>query len=130
MNPEIKTKWIYRLRSGTIPQTSDVLGSVNGERCCLGVLCDIAVEAGIIEIRNEDHNHQYGDYIYGIDGDESQTSLPEKVQQWAGIDSGEGDVSVRVENLSGTYYKQTSLAVLNDCGSTFEEIADIIEEYF
>jgi ribosomal protein L20 len=40
---EIRNLWIERLRSGTIKQGIGRL-AIEDTRCCLGVLCDIAVE--------------------------------------------------------------------------------------
>lgn len=46
MRTPIKQEWVTRLRSG-IPQTTGRLAKGDA-RCATGVLCDIAVEHGII----------------------------------------------------------------------------------
>ena len=45
MKKEIAEKWVAKLRSGEIKQGTGFLRRSTGERCCLGVLCDMAVEA-------------------------------------------------------------------------------------
>lgn len=48
MREDIKDLWVRELRFGNISQLRAKLGDHTGARCCLGVLCDIAVEHGII----------------------------------------------------------------------------------
>lgn len=113
MDQVIKEKWLTALRSGDFSQTTGVLEH-KGSFCCLGVLCSLAVEDGVIQ-RNDSHEGIY----YGTHGDESALVLPVGVMEWANIDS---------NPLIVDEYGNTSLADLNDGGKTFEEIADFIEE--
>lgn len=66
-NPVVK-KWVAALRSGKIKQAHGYLGTPDGNRCCLGVLCDLAVESGIIP-------------SFKL----SSVYMPEKVAEWAGL---------------------------------------------
>ena len=72
MNANAK-KWVQALRSGKYKQAHGTLGKEDGSRCCLGVLCDLAVEAGVIKTFN----------LYS-------TCLPEEVTMWAGLSSDQG----------------------------------------
>lgn len=135
MNEDIKTRWIAALRSGEYRQTGNVLN--NGEAfCCLGVLSDLAVKDGLKEWDTEK------DYEYGIEthepgdaADETYTetlSLPYDVAVWAGLQdeyaiSSEIRVQEGVSEFDGLPIT-TTLAALNDKGSSFSEIADIIEK--
>jgi hypothetical protein len=115
---EIKAEWVKRLRSGTINQTKYYLGLESGSRCCLGVLCDIAVDEGIIEkpiITIGLGKVQAGCLEYSG----TRGSLPNEVCNWAGV-SKDGDIS----------QMHCSLQYLNDStNKSFSEIADIIEQY-
>ena len=118
MNKVIKKKWVDALRSGEYTQGYDILKSGEGEYCCLGVLCDLAVKENIAK---EDHalNTFITQTDYYFDGERGV--LPISVVSWAGLDS----YYVQVE------YKNFPVALdeLNDAkGLTFNEIADLIEE--
>lgn len=115
MNPEIKAKWLEALRSGEYKQGKGALVEVKGDErfyCCLGVLCDLAAKEGVT--READGGTlgvgfmDRGAVEHGI--------LPLRVQEWAGL-AGPNPV-VRGE----------ALAVRNDQGESFDEIADVIEE--
>lgn len=111
MNKEVKKLWLEALRSGDYKQGCNLLRSRNDEFCCLGVLCDLAYKAGIVE---EPEITELGDYMYERD----VSLLPPKVSKWSGGVGAMGD------------YDGTSLVNDNDVGKTFEEIAAIIEANF
>ena len=132
MKPEIKTLWLEALRSGEYKQIGGKLRKSSGY-CCLGVLCELAVVAGVIsqsKIRIDENATNF--YEYGPDGRDA--SLPNLVQRWAGLaDSpgilfkgvpGKGDTDSPVFDIED----MTSLMAMNDSGFTFLEIADVIEE--
>ena len=52
MKQEIKQQWITALRSGNYPQGRGYLRRIDDDGkegyCCLGVLCELAVNAGVI----------------------------------------------------------------------------------
>lgn len=107
MVPEIKREWLADLRSGEIPQAREVLGCVDGSRCCFGVLCDIAVKHGIIDAPDPYYG---GDLLYG-----NMYSVPDKVVLgWAGLLEAQDIVD--------------DLMTMNDSRVPFSEIADVIEE--
>lgn len=121
MNAEIKRRWVDALRSTDYRQGEQYLHreQQDGPRyCCLGVLCDLAVQAGIIPkpIKSDDL-FGYGDF----DGSHIFTILPNKVVIWAELRSPNPQVTTVARSLR-------PLADLNDGGATFLEIADIIEE--
>ncbi len=123
MNPEIKARWVEALRSGEFQQGHQALhraaDKVGPERfCCLGVLCTLAVRADVLpppQLVEENELYQYGD------GSQWEKAfLPQKVVDWAGLNS--------YSPYVGAGYDQ-ALSVLNDQGTAFAEIADLIEEW-
>lgn len=120
MKKEIAEKWVATLRSGEIQQTTGALGKADGKRCCLGVLCDIAVEDGVIgEPEEYGEWEEYGQWMnYAGEGN----VLPKAVQVWAGMRTPNG------------MYEETADGVCllsqdNDAGNTFTQIAYTIEKY-
>jgi len=125
MNPEIKAQWIADLRSENFAQGQGLLRT-GDQYCCLGVLCELAVEAGVISAQeNGDGMFKYG--IFSDDfnvSDTSLVSLPDAVCRWAEIYDPDPMVPVEVDgNVRNEY-----LATLNDSNYSFGEIADLIEE--
>jgi hypothetical protein len=126
MRQDIKWRWIEKLRSGEYPQTKNHLQDEKGF-CCLGVLCEIAVEDGVIQSWTKDS----GTTVYGnkYDSDTSTTTLPDSVMEWAGLVDHNPTVFAPEDtpkDLSG----RTTLADLNDSGSNFDTISKYIEEQF
>jgi hypothetical protein len=121
MNPAIKAQWLRDLRSGEYPQGKGRLRK-DGKFCCLGVLCEQAVKAGIVILVDLDGT--WGYRAVGDGNDFALGTLPEAVQDWAGLSSNPG---VPIGILGWT----SSLATLNDGVRTeqrnFREIADLIE---
>lgn len=108
MNPEIKAEWVKRLRSGDYEQGKGNL-EMGGRYCCLGVLCEIAVEQGIAvkEIKEESRVAYY---------DREYVLLPNSVIKWAGVRSSNPDFGGWI------------LSNLNDVENyDFNQIADVIE---
>lgn len=116
MNPEIKSEWTTALRSGEYEQGTGMLRSADDKFCCLGVLCDLAVQNGVIpkpDVCFEDETAH--EYLYGAD--QLGGILPSELVKWAGLES--HSPSVGGDNLSH----------LNDGGTPFPEIADLIERH-
>lgn len=121
MKAEIKAQWVAALKSGEYKQCQGTLTRVaydgTESHCCLGVLTELAVKAGVIE-RAEgalSHTVSYPD-VDGLQGDVT----PVKVQAWSGLAVGNPSV-----NYNGEI---EALAVLNDRdGLTFPEIAKLID---
>ncbi len=122
MKAEIKNKWLKALRSGDFKQAVGELHNLDtGGYCCLGVLCDIAKQEGVVIERKNAHSSRYipadGNDYFGSDA-----LLPQAVQKWAGFEVSspsfaDGD---DVHFLSG----------MNDGGASFAQIADAIETNF
>lgn len=139
MNPEVKALWLDALRSGEYEQGQNFLHSEKDGKhtyCCLGVLCDLAVKAGVL---SETVSMEYVD----PDGDEDITTLhgyghetgvlPKVVQKWAGLDGGtawrvDADGEYRsFEAGNGKVF--TTLSQLNDGLPVdgFTTVANVIE---
>ena len=138
MNPEIKAQWVTALRSGDYQQGGNVLHRrTNGEHryCCLGVLCDIALKAGVNLRHDPTGDCQcttcQQDGVRAYDGYDD--FLPPKVATWAGLDSVNPRTTESIPDPGsgvGANIDNATLSYLNDNGKTFAEIADIIERDF
>lgn len=100
MNPVIRDLWADALEDGNHMQTRGglhmvpdaeprplVQGEVPDGKCCLGVLCELAVLAGVCERRKESVGrwYEYGTpEEFGRAGANSGT-LPASVMRWAGL---------------------------------------------
>jgi len=129
VNPEVKELWLAALRSGDYVQGQNQLTELPdlesgpARHCCLGVLCELAVAAGVVSfVRDvQDHRTYDGEVNY----------LPPSVHEWAGISR-----NPMIRDLETSEVDQTCLvplAALNDGASglrqrSFTEIADLIEE--
>ncbi len=121
MNPEIKAQWVAALRSGKYAKGIGALRD-EGKFCCLGVLCELAVAAGVA-MKSE----RLGSVYYSApNGDYPERCfLPEPVAQWAGLDSLSPRIRVSHDPLSAP----RTLSTINDSTyATFEDIASMIEE--
>src|SRR5438093_12569523 len=104
MNPKIKQDWIERLRSGLYAQGQRRLRRdtiSEPKHCCLGVLCELAVEAGVIS-----PSIVYGSSDVTAYGHEPYF-LPKQVQEWAGIADEECSL------YGGDFAHQKSLSYMN-----------------
>ena len=110
MNPQIKQKWVSALRSGEYQQTKGFLRTDDGF-CCLGVLCDLYGKENNVEwnLVNNGQNYEFQNY---------KSHLPSSVVEWSGVKDNNPFVNNQTDGLIG----------LNDKGSTFNKIADVIEE--
>lgn len=111
MNLIVKQKWVAALRSGEFKQTQKALFDGNGY-CCLGVLCELAIKDGV---RVEKLISSERVWFY----DEESGLVPYSVQSWADI-----NLSPQIRMDSGFNHP---LSNINDDGSSFEEIANLIE---
>ena len=122
MNPEVKAEWLRRLREPGRKQIRGRLQTDQGQ-CCLGVLCEIAVEQGVIERRILDYSgmHYNANIVVEYDG---VTRVPTaEVALWAGLEVQYGELKLPASSKYGF-----DVAYLNDTGVPFSEIADIIEK--
>lgn len=121
MDLNIKQQWCAALRSGEYRQGQNNLKCTDGRLCCLGVLCELAVGAGVIaRPRLDDANQRFLYEDAGMPDGGNGALLPPKVREWAGI---EGNNPV-VKTEEG----QSPLSGINDKGAPFAAIADLIEE--
>lgn len=105
---DVRDAWLKALRGGEYQQGSGRLRR-RESFCCLGVLSDLAVKAGIGEWRGETY--------VAPNGEHRGEYLCSSVSDWIGL--GSTDLWVG-ENL---------VSELNDKGKTFIEIADAIEAH-
>lgn len=119
MKTEVKAQWLTALRSGDYAQGSQRLRRLDDTFCCLGVLCDLAVKAGVIPEPERERGDR-GSYEYGASG--NAAFLPSEVARWADID--------RWGQKHDGEDTSHDLVQLNDNGATFAEIADVIEAHF
>lgn len=126
MNAEIKAQWLTDLRSGEFQKGKGYLQGADGRFCCLGVLCEQAVKAGVAQkAQTPDGSWEYagipreGSMAYG---DCSVGTLPNAVRDWANLLS--NNPRVRVENG----FPLENLSEVNDETTLeFPAIADLIE---
>jgi hypothetical protein len=114
MNPEVRAQWCAALRSGDYQQAKRALRR-GDSYCCLGVLCDLAVRAGVLDDATParfDPDHRPGRMQY----DGRSDYLPPSVQKWAGLSEDDPVLGAA-----------RSLATANDAGCSFAEIADLID---
>lgn len=102
--------WTDALRSGEYKQGTRRLQNEDGSFCCLGVLCDLFRK----ETGEDEWTPTEGDRCHDFMG--ACATLPEAVQDWAGLGSNNPTMS-----------NGRSLAAINDKGASFTEIADLIE---
>lgn len=127
-NQQVIKQWVDALRSGEYEQTrgklhrvvaDDQLTNEKPGMCCLGVLCDLAAKAGVVEAHQLGNLMQYGEETH---------VLPRAVKSWAGFEFDNPYVDHVVEFGEGPEQAHDPLSLLNDdFGLGFEPIADAIE---
>jgi hypothetical protein len=155
MHANIRDELVKRLRSGDYQQGKEKLAikDDDGEHyCCLGVLCQMAVEAGVT--KRTDLDESYWEEVDGDDvevqavapkyGGTYDVTLPPEVALWAGIIDEGTAASMQEPGVEATFSDNeglgrfgervpgkptvNTLAGLNDDGVPFTEIADFIEQ--
>lgn len=140
MKSQVLDEMIERLRSGKYEQGSGYLRyrSTSGDQfCCLGILCEMAAEEGVIErVVPDGENRKAFTYKDPNDADQKTHSsyLPGAVIEWAGIVSdveksgAVGSEVYRYEEQGAFGEDPTkTLAYMNDNGIPFDHIADWME---
>lgn len=125
--------WVDELRSGNFQQARNrlrdlVFADDDAEEgregyCCLAVACVLYErETG------DGHWDLNGNFVVISTGEAAEVELPNAVREWLGLTDKSGwygkaatNLDARVESPRGC------LAIKNDAGATFAEIADIIE---
>ncbi len=103
------------LRSGEYEQTKGMLYREDEGYCCLGVLTDLFLKEKGLTWNSPVKKGESNTFI-------DKEELPEEVQQWAGV---EHSLPYALDDERNEDWE---LAVLNDEGSSFSEIADLIEK--
>lgn len=132
MNRAVLTAWLAALRSGDYVKGRDYLHQTTvdgGERfCCLGVLCDLARVAGVVElVPGTLAIHGYR--APGVGGHAAECAvLPDEVVAWAGLDYQSPYVAGReLTEWNDGLDEDEDGVVLR--ARSFAEIADLIEEH-
>jgi hypothetical protein len=114
MKQDIKEEWVKRLRSGDYKQVMGRLKIANRSEvigyCCLGVLCEIAKEHGVVgEV--EDREHWPARYYIAVNDplDVSAYVLPKAVYRWAQIDPDTADMLASCND----YFHENFSAIAN-----------------
>jgi hypothetical protein len=128
MDPEVKAAWVTALLDGNSIQGTQKLTTVgtDGKQrdCCLGVLCKLAILAGVIPegtVSNKPTCEEKGCTTCGqyVMYDGEHAFPPIEVYEWAGL------VNANPSFYAGDHGYVT-LSELNDSGRTFAEIAAVI----
>ena len=110
MKLAVKRRWIKALRSGKYRQgkgqLKDEYPSGKASYCCLGVLCDL--------YNKTCKTDRWEKTFYSED-----TDLPWTVMKWAGLDDSDPVIDIK---------SNQEASMLNDHGSSFNEIADLIKK--
>jgi hypothetical protein len=142
LDPEVKAKWVAALRSGDYRQGRGALATrlPDGvEYCCLGVLMEIAAEAGVTDRQESGYratvdwddavgtsapNRRIGRWATGQEPGDRRAHVSELNEAWDPLVANPHAISARIKN--GEYIR---LSGLNDHAMyTFDQIADVIEE--
>jgi hypothetical protein len=121
-------EWIKALKNGTHKQGKDVLANdlpTGKEFCCLGVACDLAVKKGILPNPRKlaTNTGETTAYYYGHHHELTRGLLPVSMVEFLGFKSAAGSF-----NDSFGSESSPSLTALNDNGTSFKEIAKLIEK--
>jgi len=131
MDPQIKARWVQWLRDNVDKQGVGTLND-SGKFCCLGGLCELALQDGIVDFYPNGRDSAYGPV--GTDPTDPATSgwgetlLPQVVSEWAGLGTDENPI-VMAAFEDGDEPQKVSMTTLNDTWEyNFNQIADLIEE--
>lgn len=130
MKQTIKQQWVDALRSGQYQQGQAYLRNEDNKYCCLGVLSELAVQAGVIpapQLAEAGPTDREPCYLYGEN--KEPYYLAREIREWAGLDSESDPTIYGLDDDDDENEFGTSLSDMNDRGDGFEEIADIIEEH-
>lgn len=128
LRPEVKAKWTEALRSGTYTQGVGQLRDQANNYCCLGVLCEVAVQEGVIppaKVMDGWTDYGFGDPTAT---DQRTGVLPLSVQKWAFED-------FTPPPLANANYEDPILGDHHasnwndDYDASFDMIADLVEAH-
>ncbi len=116
MAPAVKAQWLEALRDGSYKRTIYVLQDLANAFDPVGVLCDLAVKAGVQEAPKRYDKESGAEVFFGYqyqDGKhKTATRAPKAVWEWAGI----------------SYWTCNHIQMMSDKGASFKTISDWIEE--
>lgn len=110
-------KWVAALRSGKYEQQREARLCVAGQYCCLGVACEVYIDAGHVLQKTTSGKAEAVCYAGELAG------IPDAVARWLGINITDGGLGYYRDEFGNP----RALASDNDDDKTFSEIADIIE---
>jgi hypothetical protein len=126
MNPQIKARWVQWLRDNVDNQGIGTLND-SGRFCCLGGLCELALQDGIVDFYPNGRDSAYGPPNSAPKG-WADALLPQVVSEWAGLDGEDNPVVMAIPE-GGEERDEICMTGLNDeWGYNFNQIADLIEE--
>lgn len=111
--------WVAALRSGKYKQGKQLLNR-DGEYCCLGVACEVAMEHGLALDKVVDMGSTFYNGSSGV--------APQELQDWLGLINSTGRIKDALAFGGGGVGSIVSLVEMNDTGYTFEDIANYIEK--
>jgi hypothetical protein len=155
MSANVRDAWIAKLRSGEVAQGDGMLHwrppaeDDPPHLCCLGVLCELAVEAGVVTRVVEESRSSVGTRVgyvaVGSDADDDDDDveyavLPPAVVDWAGLRDVRGDsVNPAVDRWTLAELNDGETKIFNEDtadetmvridAQPFPVIARLIEEY-
>jgi hypothetical protein len=106
----VRRAWAYELETTDKKQGTTYLAPSENERCCLGILSDMAVKAGVIE--NYTKNVNWPDSV---------------VTNWAGLASIKAPLKEDIKEIKNYSSPNRNLGMANDSGYTFKQIAKWIK---
>lgn len=121
MDAEIKKLWQDALLSGDYKQGAGCLRNNEDGYCCLGVLADIYIKRQDSIKWEQENNLEYFKNKYvitGLGNTRPWSYLPSEIAMWSGLNDENPSVMIDGE--------KTFLAVKNDAGASFKEIAELI----
>lgn len=143
MREDIKREWFDRLRSGKYHQGIGYLRQEKGlavTHCCLGILCEMALEAGVTVIAYQKFDDEKGrsTTAYGFPDYEPFLAFP-TLKDLGTLPTTANDAAPAVDACylprsvavwaELTYTEQHKLANMNDHLIPFDTIADYIKNH-
>lgn len=143
VNKDAIEKWVTALESGEYKQINGKLSDGEGF-CCLGVLCELAVQEGVIEpgVKDDGITCSCGDHGDEINYDGSTLTPSHTVAEWAfgkdaqsnpELDTGEINPTAEDDDLwdyDGPYRWENATALNDSHGWTFGQIAAAVRRTF
>ena len=116
MKRDIREQWLEELRSDRHKKGRYGLKDCDGYVSPGGILCDLAVAAGVIDPPKDLTKKTGRDapMFFGWTYEGEGVGIPESVAKWADI----------------SYRAVWRLDYKSDCGLSFDEVADLIEKEF